>query len=153
MQRFWSKVAISNPNDCWEWTAHKLKKGYGWFRIAGSSSSAHRVAAFLSGMLVSLQSKDHVLHKCDNPPCCNPAHLFVGNNAINVADRVSKGRSAHVRQYGERNGMAKLTGDDVQFIKRLVSMNLSQSEIARAYNVKQPAISRIVSGKRWGVFS
>ena len=152
-QRFWDKVCASGVDACWEWRGSRTKKGYGRVATPIGSRSAHRVAAFISGVLVDLKSQNHVLHRCDNPPCCNPSHLFLGSNADNVADRVAKGRSGLAPCHGESNGMAKLSLEEVYAIRRLANINLSQSEISKAYGLRQPAISRIVSGKRWGVFS
>lgn len=149
-QRFWDKVCASDEAACWDWRGGRTKKGYGWVATPIGSRSAHRVAAFLSGMIVDLQSPQHILHRCDNPPCCNPSHLFLGNNADNVADRVAKGRSGSSPRHGESNRMAKLSLEEVYAIRRLANINLSQSEIAKAYGVRQPAISRIISGQRWG---
>jgi hypothetical protein len=101
--RFWSKVAIGGPDDCWLWQAAKLATGYGQFEIRHGKGyrdrknyKAHRVAWELEngpppeGM--------HVCHKCDVRLCCNPAHLFVGTRTDNERDKVAKGRHHETRK-------------------------------------------------------
>ncbi len=88
-----------------------------------------------------------VCHHCDNPPCVNPAHLFLGTRADNSEDAVVKGRMA--RQIGERNSRAKLTEDDVREIVRLRKTGLTQQAIADLYNVSQVRVSSIMLGKSW----
>ena len=148
--RFWNKVSKQDNNSCWEWTA-ALMNGYGWFLINTKTGPkfAHRVSAFLSGLLDNIDSKKHVLHKCDNPKCCNPLHLFTGTNADNVADRVKKGRTKFIPKYGELNGMSKLTEIEIHEIRKMYNVgNISQSQLAIKFNVQQPHISRIINSVR-----
>ena len=150
--RFWAKVTKQSAQGCWEWTGHCLVNGYGWFSVkSGLSRGAHRVSACMSGLLASLDSKLHVLHKCDNPKCVNPDHLFVGTNGDNVADRVSKGRTGWKVQFGASNGRAKLVKSQILFIRGLYESGMfSQSQLGQAFGVGQPAIHKIVHGQRWG---
>jgi hypothetical protein len=93
--RFWSKVDRSGgPTACWPWIAGG-RHGYGAFSIADRPYPAHRIALLMSG--AALGDDQLACHRCDNPPCCNPAHLFPGTNADNVADMWAKGRSAQQR--------------------------------------------------------
>lgn len=154
-QRFWSKVNKRSDEECWEWQAALNAYGYGWFGIGkNKATTAHRVSAWLSGVLPTLEHSLHVLHKCDNRKCCNPSHFFLGGNKENVADRVAKGRNGIVRFYGEFNPAAKLTEAQVVEIKMMYSSKkFSQSMLAKQFNVRQPHISRIVNGvRRGGVF-
>ena len=149
--RFWAKVNKTDDKECWNWTAHVLKSGYGWIAVGNKKSNfAHRVCAVLEGLLSDLDSSLHVLHRCDNRKCCNPSHLFIGTNADNVADRVSKNRSKSKPQPGELNGMAKLSATDIIDIRRFYAQGeISQSKLAKMYNTQQSNISRVVNNKRW----
>ena len=95
-ERFWAKVDRSDgPDACWPWTGHRARRGYGQFKMFGRSVPAHRVAWELTNG--PIPPGDHfgtmcACHRCDNPPCCNPTHLFLGSMADNVADRDAKGR-------------------------------------------------------------
>ena len=90
MKRFWNKVAIAGPNDCWEWQASFHTTGYGQIRFNHKKWTAHRV----SWILINGEIPDAlcVLHKCDNRKCVNPKHLFLGTNYDNMKDKTNKGR-------------------------------------------------------------
>jgi hypothetical protein len=98
LARFWAKVDKNGPTiphmsgPCWTWLASKNADGYGKFRLSGQARIAHRVSFLIAGGVFT-EAKPHCLHQCDNPACCNPAHLFTGSNQDNVADRESKGRN------------------------------------------------------------
>lgn len=96
--RFWSKVAIvDDETSCWEWQAGKLKYGYGRVRVGDKNQLTHRIAWSL--IYGEIPEGICVLHHCDNPPCCNPKHLFLGSIADNNADCVAKGR--HIAPCGD----------------------------------------------------
>ena len=93
--RFWSHV--ERGPDCWEWTARRDKDDYGQFAISkGKSAVAHRVAYSLS--VGDIPDGMFVCHTCDNPPCCNPEHLWIGTNQDNMDDMVRKNR-ANAKNY------------------------------------------------------
>lgn len=96
-ERFWEKVDRSGGETaCWPWTGRRTEDGYGQIWVEDGATRAHRVAwAILRG---PLPQGAHVLHACDNPPCVNPSHLFLGDNAANMRDRTAKGRYENQRK-------------------------------------------------------
>jgi hypothetical protein len=95
-----------------------------------------------------LQLDVKVMHRCDNPRCVNPSHLFLGTQQDNVADRQQKGRQA--RQKGEAHGRAKLTEQQVRELRRsYAGGTCSQEFLAKEYGVAQSKVSEIVAGKLW----
>lgn len=100
-ERFWSKVNRAGADDCWEWNAGRDWDGYGIFSLNGGKIKAHR----MSWQLVhdsSVLPWVIVRHRCDNPPCCNPAHLVLGTHLDNTADKMAKGRQARGVTHGSR---------------------------------------------------
>lgn len=137
---------IEADNGCYEWTGAKMPKGYGFMKIPGTRRQdyAHRMAWLI--YRGEIPDGMEVCHKCDNPPCVNPAHLFTGTRKDNLADMVRKGRSTA----GEKNAGSVLTFSDVRKIKALIATGLmSQSQIGRAFGVSQISISRISRGVYW----
>lgn len=127
------------PNGCIQWNGSLNNKGYGQIRIQKKLVSTHRAAfEVVNGPLAEDQQ---VLHRCDNPRCINPEHLFLGTPASNSADKVSKWRDAR----GFRLPHTKLSDGDVQTIR---SAPGTQKQIAEAYGVTQSQVSRIKSGRR-----
>lgn len=94
--RFWSKACVLDESECWEWQGSRNWQGYGWAQPSGKNRGAHRVAWLLTHG--SIPDGLWVLHHCDNPPCVNPSHLFLGTATDNERDKVRKGR--HHRQRG-----------------------------------------------------
>lgn len=149
----WLLVIGSNlsemPSGCWEWGKHRDRRGYGrvWFR--GKLWSAHRLSLYLSRAELpkdweSLES----CHRCDNPPCCNPEHLFWGTSQDNMHDAWEKGRFPS--RQGAANHQAKLTPSDVLEIRRLMDGKLeSRSSIAARYQMAPWHISRIAKRDIW----
>lgn len=93
---FWSKIDQANEGECWNWRAGKTKFGYGRFRIGDRLYSAHRIAYVLANGHLPVGIGYHgfvVMHACDNPACCNPAHLSIGTNRDNARDMGAKGRN------------------------------------------------------------
>lgn len=95
--QFWMRVAIAEPKDCWPWTGTLKEKGYGMAWYAGRSHHAHRLAWQLANRQ-AIPAGLQVCHACDNPPCCNPAHLWIGTNRDNTLDSVAKGRQHNARK-------------------------------------------------------
>lgn len=145
-ERFWEKVQIQQDHECWEWLAGKQSDGYGAFRFAGTMQLAHRVAYKLAKG--AFDETLHVLHRCDNPGCVNPAHLFLGTNQDNVDDKVAKNRQQKLK--GVEHGRAKLTEQQVVEIRaRYAAGNISQAALGREYGVHHAQIHYIVKNKLW----
>ena len=144
MKRFWEKVNVSDPYGCWEWTAYRMKGGYGQFSLRGKVLLAHRVSLHLAGVL-ELDSNELVCHHCDNRGCVNPLHLYVGTYSENMKDMVSRKRSA----VGESHSQVKLTEESVLEIRRRKSDGASQVSIASAFGVSCAIVSCIVNRKNW----
>lgn len=144
-KRFWDKVQIKHPNDCWEWTASKSPLGYGQIGAYGKTRPAHRVVWMLT--VGPIPDGLCVLHKCDNRSCVNINHLFLGTQQDNIADMISKGRN--VSHPGERSGASKLTEQDVLSIRTLSRQGMTQTNIAKQFNVKQSQVSKIILRQFW----
>lgn len=109
---------------------------------------AHRVA--YSHWKESIPDGMNVLHRCDNPACVNPDHLFIGTQADNVADMMRKKRNVSVPKFGEANPMAKLTAEKVsQIRKRYVPRKVTLKILATEYGVSEASIHNAIKGKRW----
>lgn len=152
LEIFWSNVDKSaGENGCWLWTAGKHKDGYGNFRWNDSAQLTHRISYQLA--YGEFDPSLNVLHSCDNPPCVNPHHLFLGTHADNMRDMVRKGRDhGHRYKSGEHHLMRKLTWEQVREIRERYSAGgISQKALAIEYGVCQGQIQRIVRNERWVV--
>lgn len=148
--RFWRKVDKSGGDDaCWTWTAGVDRRGYGKFRINDDAKDtlAHRFSYELH--FGPFDADLCVCHSCDNPPCVNPSHLFLGTRADNNADMVAKGRHANGHLSGERSPTAKLTDAQAREIRVIYETGLTQREIADKFGVSRSTISNVVLWKNW----
>jgi hypothetical protein len=146
-QRFWANMRRTSTG-CQEWQGLKHRQGYGEISFSCKKKLTHRVAWILT--YGAIPEGLSVLHRCDNPPCCNPDHLFLGTYRDNVHDCQSKGRGANTK--GEHNGRAKLTADQVLEIRALYetgSTSFSQTLLAKRFNVTKTQIGSIVHYKEW----
>jgi len=142
-QKFWEKVNKDTPCGCWEWTASLLSYGYGQFRVNKKIYKAHRISWVIHNG--DIPDKLCVLHRCDNPPCVNPDHLFLGTNAENSKDMVIKGRSSH----GGSHPNAALTRAKVIEIRMWLDLKYQLKSISKAYGTSMANISRIRLRKAW----
>lgn len=141
IDRFWSKVdKTSHPHGCWTWTSLQHPFGYGRIGIDKKKFLTHRFSYILHyGPITSSQC---VLHKCDNPKCVNPAHLFLGNRKDNAVDRDNKNRTTK----GMNVSTAILTDKIVYDIKY---SQLSIKELIKKYNLSYQHIWAIKNNKLW----
>lgn len=141
-QRFEKLFAKGTPTDCWEWQAVKNQGGYGRLLVEGRLQVAHRISYRI--YVGELSEDIRVLHKCDNPGCVNPSHLFLGTQSDNMIDCSRKGRM--VRPKGEDNHQSKLTKKAVQDIR---SSQESARKMSEKYGVTRQHIWRIRNNKFW----
>ncbi len=147
--RFESYVDRSGPvirqelGRCWLWIGCHSSDGYGNFRLLRRPVGAHRVAWRL---WCGDPADQHVLHRCDNPACVNPGHLFLGDHADNMRDCSSKGR---MLRSGERNGRAALSWERVAEMRRLYASGARQVDLARQFGMSQQQVSNVVRGAQW----
>lgn len=146
--RFWRKVDKSGgPDACWPWLGIHNEHGYGVFATGGHRTRyklAHRIAWQLTHS--PIPPGIIACHHCDNPPCVNPAHIFLGTQVENMADCKAKGRTAR----GEHVRQAKITAEQVQAIRaRYAAGGVTNVQLAREYNLSQSAINLIINRKRW----
>jgi len=146
-KRFWDKVDKRGPDECWEWNGAKCSSGYGIIRIENRALSAHRVSYEIH--YGPIPDGMHVLHICDRPPCCNPAHFFLGTHQDNMDDRVKKNRSNRKVKIGEDAGSAKLTEAQVREIRQLRATGMTQRDVADRFGISQPNVWKIVHRKAW----
>ncbi len=148
--KFWEKVDIKRDNDCWVWMASINRKGYGNFYIStGNSEERHTLAHRFSweDSYGLIPDGMYVCHKCDNPSCVNPSHLFLGTNQDNMDDMKRKGRSPRMK--GSTHPESKLTESKVQEIKEIRKTGKPYNKIAALYGVDTSLIFRICKGKSW----
>lgn len=143
-ERFERCVDRTNSSGCWTWTGLKSGSGYGAINYNNKKLSAHRVAYQIykddPGDLL-------VLHKCDNPICVNPEHLFLGTDSDNAKDKQVKGRCHETK--GIKNANAKLSVDDILKIRELATLGISYSEIGRRFGISHNQASAIHKRKSW----
>ena len=140
-ERFWSKVRKADGDACWLWTGSLGTRGYGQFFANGRPQGAHRVAFALSHG--SIPKHALILHSCDNPPCCNPAHLSAGDQFDNMRDASGKGRLSVPRPKRQ-----KVTDEQIAEMKALYASGVLRYVIARQFGVSPAFVGLVLSGKR-----
>ncbi len=174
-ERFWTKVARCATDECWLWMGARNRTSYGQVRAHNKTMLAHRVAWELANG--PILEGWRVCHRCDNSSCCNPAHLWLGTDADNVADCEAKGRAVHPhgdahgsRLYpecrprgathfshthperlarGEHAGCAKLTAADVVIIRQRAANGEMKIRIAADFGVSDVNVGCIVRRETW----
>lgn len=148
IMRFWSKVDMRGPDDCWEWQASLNTSGYGRFKLA----SYVDITAARLALIISTKSEPQgmlALHSCDNPPCCNPHHLRWGTVQDNSDDMKARGRSYNGEQQGFSNSGCKLTPEQFAQIIEGFRAGLNNKQIANGLPVDHSLVSRIRRGRSW----
>ena len=162
--RLWAKVDRSGgPDACWPWIGHRSPPGYGQISQRNGSGGWRKIGTHRAALELSLGrpllSGESACHRCDNPPCCNPAHLFVGTQRENAADAKTKGRIRSGDRHGSRlhperilrgeaQPNAKLTTTQVEEIRRRHRPGLNQP-LAKEFGVNESTIRSIIQHKTW----
>lgn len=141
--RLWAKVNKSDGDGCWEWTGPRARGGYG-ILSHGLLRRAHRISWTLTNGPIPVGL--WVLHRCDNPPCVRPEHLFLGTGADNIADRQKKKRGRWL--LGEDHHEAKLTEENVRYIRASYPIETIKGMAAR-FGVSTAAVGYAARGHTW----
>lgn len=157
-QKFWNQFKDFTPDECWPARSGIMKTGYSQTWVYPKMIYSHRLAwELIHG---KIQKGLEICHKCDNPPCCNPNHLFLGTHLDNMRDSKEKGRNSHGPVlYGETHPLSKLTYKDVEEIRKIyVPTPRKKSEfncysLAKRYGVAPSLIHRIIKGISWPIAS
>lgn len=147
---FWSFVQKADGDACWLWTKSTSRYGYGQqFWTDGKNWIAHRLAWTLTHG--AIPKSVCLCHRCDNPACVRPSHMFLGTQADNLADMRAKGRGFDfpTEKRGEKNPRARLTDNDVREIRRRHAAGESIKRLGKAFNYAHTNISAIIRGKIW----
>lgn len=145
--RFWNFVSPCPNTGCWLWVGAYQRKGYGHIGRAGKHNgtvTASRLSYEMQNGQIPLGL--FVLHRCDNPSCVNPEHLFLGTNADNMADCKEKGRARGPAFKGEQHPNAKLSANDIASIR---SDTGTCAAVGRKFNISASNVSTIRAGKGW----
>ena len=145
--QFWDKVNLpEHRSECWNWTA-ATRNGYGNLKVSQVGLKAHRLSYALHYSV--LPANLLVCHHCDNPLCVNPHHLFLGTDADNTRDKVSKGRQSRRGQNGTRNGNAKINDEQLAEIRSRIAAGETNVSIAKDYPIGHAMVSRIRKGRSY----
>jgi len=147
-QGFWKRVDVRAPDECWPWLRYVNDSGYGVTRTSENKAvrASHIAYELTNG---TIPKGMFVLHSCDNPACCNPAHLSLGTHTDNMRDMDRKGRRVNSPHYGESHGMSKLTEAQVIEIRRLATSGISYEEIGRRFKISDVHAGRIAMRRCW----
>lgn len=148
ISQFQQRVQIGSINECWLWLGDcNSDTGYGRLGLYSVRYLAHRIS-----YVVHYGPFDwdlFVCHDCDNPPCVNPHHLFLGTHTDNLQDAATKGRMSTSKNVGEANAKAILTEEDVRQIRLEHALGFTYKELAKRHSLKFAHIKKIVNRSRW----
>lgn len=146
IRRFEAKFIRAGEDDCWEWTAAKMARGYGKMLVMGKLRGAHQLAyLFNKGAIPNtgrFRGATLCRHTCDNPGCVNPKHIILGAQVENTQDAHDRGR----KMRGQDTSFSKLTDEQVQAIR---ADTRYQRDIAADYGIAQGQVCRIKRRQRW----
>lgn len=144
IERFWSKISFpAGGRGCWEWCG-KRKGGYGAFNVFNRFVMAHRFSWTLSSGS-EIPTRMFVCHRCDNPPCVNPSHLFLGTSLDNMRDMVAKGRSC----IGSRHGRALVDEALVAELRSARSAGATVVSLAKRIGMSPVGMGYLLDGHTW----
>lgn len=139
--RFNSKVTSASAAECWNWRG-AITGGYGCFRVEGKTQKAHRVALFMS---TGAWPESVVMHTCDNPRCCNPAHLRVGTHQENMTDMKMKGRA----KSGGVGSLCKLAKLNEDAVAEILSTKMQAKDICSKFGIGKSAAYSVLARRTW----
>lgn len=147
-EEFWELVCVGKPDKCWQWLGSIGAGGYGRyynkkFKNKSKRKKSHRLAWMYTNGKIPIGLK--VLHHCDNPPCCNPSHMFLGTQVDNIVDMVKKKR--HMR--GVNQVDAKLSAIQVKEARNLWERGYLIKEVATLYKLSDSCMGRVVARKSY----
>jgi len=146
LNRFVALVDKGRDDECWIWTGARNADGYGHIQIDNFVEKAHRLSYRL--FIGNIPDGMCICHRCDNPSCVNPSHLFLGTKLDNARDREAKNRNTYLS--GEKHKMAKLTSEQVESIRSTpIVKHGDKARIAMEYGVSQSCIGSILNRKTW----
>lgn len=149
--RFWAKVDKRGEGECWPWKGYKTPLGYGTISVGGRKDRVHNATRVMWTIVNGpIPYGLEMCHKCDNPPCINPDHLFMGSHKENYQDALSKGRDAGMFKNGVKHRNAKLTEDQVKKIRaEYIPYVVGCRKLAKQFNVSDETIRRIVLNRSY----
>ena len=148
--KFWAGVNKRGENECWEWMRCKNSTGYGIFYVGVKSTLAHRFSYLINRGEIGNDALGRplcALHRCDNPPCVNPNHLFLGTRGDNLRDMISKGRQVKNPRFGENHPGRKLTESLVLEIAACRGGNVRI--ISERFNLPHGTVAGVIYGQSW----
>lgn len=152
LARFWAKVDKRGPDECWPWKAYSMPGSYGQFGCGSRVFLAHRISWIIANGSIPQHAGYHgfcVCHKCDNPKCVNPNHLFLGTNADNVHDMDKKGRRKVDPVFGEAHGKSKLTEKAVEEIRKARNAGMKMQPLADKFGISIVTVSAVCRRRTW----
>jgi len=148
-KKFWGRVDVKEPEECWNWTGYVGKNGYGMVRFEGERFTAHRLAYMLDkGRKISRNFL--VLQTCENKKCCNPSHFKTSTRKKQLMEMAEKGTVRGYAQRGRDNHSAKLMNEQVMEIRRLFATGAySKTKLGRMFSISDDEVKNLVNHRRW----